>query len=245
MKKGRELAHLLSFKKVCPFFPNGEINCSEKPDFLVNGDNYLLGIEHTEIFQPGTSDGKSLQAQDNLGQRITRKASNLYPKHHLQTLLVQIFFNYRATINKQDIDRLTKAVVNLVEKTHVEPKGTVTLKKTKDNSDDFPNEILRIHISDSPNGKESQWRCSSAGFIPKLTPEHLQQKIDQKEQKLDNYNSDCSEIWLLIVADNSRIPTSIELSELATEYQYSSRFERVFLFWNSTKRYFELKVRTL
>jgi hypothetical protein len=57
MDKERELKHLLRFKEVCPLFPDGEIECTEKPDFIVHASNRLLGIEHTEIFQPGPSDG--------------------------------------------------------------------------------------------------------------------------------------------------------------------------------------------
>jgi hypothetical protein len=118
----------------------------------------------------------------------------------------------------------------------------ITLRRTSENSAYFPNEIVMLHIYAHPNGKENKWRSSSAGWIPEITPEYLQEKIDQKELKLNHYNSRCSEIWLLIVADDLRIPSTIDLSELALSYQYNTSFNRVFFFWNSTRRYVELQL---
>lgn len=242
LKKNREFTHLEHFKEVCPFFPDGEIEKTEKPDFIVNTQDNLLGIEHTEIFQPGPTDGTSLQAQDSLGQRVVSKANSLYLKTHSQPLLVQILFNHRVKISKKNVDCLAERVVHLIEMTQIELGNPITLKRTKENSEYFPNEIVMLHIYAHPNGKENKWHSSSAGWIPEVTPKYLQEKIDQKEQKLDNYKSKCSEIWLLIVADDLRIPSSVDLTELVLAHQYSTRFNRVFFFWNSTRSYIELQL---
>ena len=71
----------------------------------------LLGIEHTEIFQPGPPDGASLQAQDNLRQAIVRKANSLYLNRYIQPLLVQVLFNDRYKINKKDQDHLAERIM--------------------------------------------------------------------------------------------------------------------------------------
>jgi hypothetical protein len=86
------------------------------------------------------------------------------------------------------------------------------------------------------------WRCSSAGFIPQITPIQLQEKIDKKDQKLDNYKFKCSKRWLLIVADDLRVPSTVDITVLASTHRYITRFDRVFFFWNSTRRYIELQV---
>lgn len=242
MEKIHELTHLEHFKEVYTFFPDGEIESTETPDFIVHTQDKILGIEHTEIFQPGLSDGTSLQAQDGLAQRVVSKANSLYLEQYGQPLLVQIFFNYRVMIHKKDVDRLAKAVVHLIETTPIEPGNPITLRRTTENSVDFPNEIARLHIYAHPNGKENKWRSSSAGWIPEVTPEFVQEQINQKEQKLDNYKSQCSEIWLLLVADNLRNPSSVDLSQLALAYQYSTGFDRVFFFWNSARHYVELQL---
>ena len=61
MDKIIEFIHLQHFKEICSFFPFGEIEKSEKPDFIVHAGDKVLGVEHTEILQSKTSGGESLQ----------------------------------------------------------------------------------------------------------------------------------------------------------------------------------------
>lgn len=242
MKKTRELIHLEHFREVCPFFPEGEIEKTEKPDFIVHAPHQHLGIEHTEMFQPGAPHGESLQAQDSLAQRVVDKANQLYLQNHSQPLLVQTLFKPRGKMSKQDTQRIAKMIVHLIEETPIESGSSITLQRTIENSEHFPKEIAMIHAYSHPNGKENRWVCSSVGFVPQITPEQLQEKIDKKEQKLDGYKSKCSEVWLLIVADDLRIPSTVDLAALASTHRYITRFDRIFFFWNSSRRYLELQV---
>lgn len=240
MKKNHELIHLEHFKEVCPSFPEGKIESTEKPDFIVHTQENLLGIEHTEIYQLGPSDGTSLQAQDSLAQKVVEKAHSLYLEQHSQPLLVQIHFNHRIRLRKTEVDRLAKAIMHLVETTPIEPGLSITIMRSAENSINFPNEIAMLHINAHSLGKETKWFCSSAGWIPEVTPEDIQKKINHKETKLSSYKSRCSEIWLLLVIDDLRIPSSVDSSREASTYQYSTRFDRVFIFWNSTRCFIEL-----
>lgn len=244
MQKSREVTHLKHFKEVCSFFPNGEIENAEKPDFIIRSPDKLLGIEHTEIFQPGSSNGASLQAQDRVGQEVAKKAHTLYlERPDLQPFFVQILFNDKILISKKDIDRLANAVVNILKTISIEPGDSATIKRTQENLNYFPVEISMIHLyAYLAEHREQRWSTSSAGWVPEVSSEYVQEKIDQKEQKLNNYKSVCSEVWLLIVADDLRIPASIDLTDLALKHQYVSKFDRVFLFWNSTRRYVELQI---
>ena len=137
---------------------------------------------------------------------------------------------------------MLKESCRLIEITPIILGNPLTISRTRENSDYFPNEIVMLHIYAHPNGKENKWRSSSGGWIPEISPEYLQEIIDLKEQKLDNYKSNLSEIWLLIVADDLRIPSSVDLSVLASVNHYTTRFNRVFFFWNSTRRYIELQL---
>jgi hypothetical protein len=100
MKKPREHRHLSHFKEVCPFFPQGELEESESPDFIVHSGTRVVGIEHTEVFQPGPSHGESLQAQDSLAQRIVERAKQFYVRDYSRPLHVQVLFNPRAIASK-------------------------------------------------------------------------------------------------------------------------------------------------
>jgi len=242
MDKTRELIHLQHFKEICGFFPDGEIEKSEKPDFIVHAEDNLLGIEHTEIFQSGTSGGESLQAQDALAQRVVSQASALYSKDSNKPLYVQIMFRPKVILRKQEVALLADSVARLIERTPLTPGTPISLKRTRENSKYFPIEIAMIHLYSHLNGKESLWRCSSVGSIPKITANYLQEKIDQKEEKFDVYRSQCSELWLLIVADDLRIPSSLDITGSASIYHYRTRFDRIFFFWNASRHYFELQL---
>jgi hypothetical protein len=241
MRKSRELIHLEHFKEAYPFFPCGDIEQTEKPDFIVHALHKDIGIEHTEMFQPGAPNGGSLQAQDSLALRVVEKASDLYRSNHSQSLLVQVLFNPRVEISKRDINRIAEAIVCLVDRTPVKPGNTIALKRTREDSVYFPTEIAHIYIC-RQNGKENVWFCSSSGFVPQITPKQIQEKINAKNQKLDSYKSRCSELWLLLVADYLRIPSMIDLTELAHTHHYVTRFDRVFFFWNSSRRYDEFQL---
>ena len=252
MQKNREFSHLKHFKEICSFFPEGEIECTEKPDFLVHTQDTILGIEHTEIFRPGPTNGTSPQAQESIYQRVVDKASSSYLENHSQPLLVQISFNERIMIGKKDgksladaIDRLAKAVVRLLEMAPIVPGNSIIIERTKENSKEFPDEIRRLYVYAYPNGKENRWKSLSPGWIPEITPEDVQEKIDKKEPKLDSYKTKCSELWLLIVAHNVEKSTSIDLSEAAISHYYSTKFDRVFFFWNSTRHYIELQLANI
>jgi len=224
MDKTRELIHLEHFREICRLFPGGEIEATERPDFIVHATDNVLGIEHTEIFQPRPSSEGSLQAEDALAQRVVSQASDLYLQNHNPPLCVQIMFRPRAGLRKQKVAHLAEMVSRLIERTPLRPGIPITLKRTKENSGYFPIEIARILLYSQPNGKESLWRCSSAGLIAELTADCLQEKIDQKEQKLDEYRSRCSELWLLIVADDLRIPSTLDVSDSASAHRYRTRF---------------------
>lgn len=241
MDKERELKHLLRFKEVFPYFPEGAIECTEKPDFVVQAPTCLLGIEHTEIFQPGPLDHTSLQAQDSLREKVVNKINRSF-KQYTRQLFAQISFDPRVMIGKKDVDHLAKAVENLIRLTLIEPDKPIVLRRTRENSIYFPREIRSILVYCLPDGNKHEWRSFSSGTIPEVNSEYIQDIINQKEQKLDNYKSKCSEIWLLIVADNIRIPSSVDLHQVALAHKYSTKFNRVFFFWYSTYHYTELQL---
>lgn len=244
MKKARELAHLEHFRQICPVFPKGEIEKTESPDFLVRGGSRLLGIEHTEIFQPGRPHGGSLQAQDSLAQKAVARARELWMEAVGRPLLVQILFHPRVKIAKENIDAIAEAIARAVEKTTIEPGEVVMLKRTGVTQVFLPREVVHIAIRRPLIDKKEEdlWRCSSSGWIPELPPQEIQDVIDKKGRKLANYTLNCSEVWLLIVADAARLPATVDLSESALLHVYTTRFDRVFFFSNADRRYAELNI---
>jgi hypothetical protein len=240
MEKTRERAHVDHFKEICTFFPEGDIKSGEAPDFTVPTEGGLLGIEHTEIFQPDTSTKENyLQAQDSLARKVVAKAKSLYLQSHTRPLLVQVLFNSNVTITKHEVGGLAQALVSLIDGASIDPGSTIVLKRTRGNRELFPHEIATVSIRS--NVKDSRWEASSLGYPSTINEQQLQQKIDLKEAKLDRYVRKCSQLWLLIVADNVRIPSTVYLTPEASVHRYSSKFNRIFFFSNSSRSFVELQ----
>jgi hypothetical protein len=242
MDKIREYTHLLHFKEKIPLFPDGDICITEGPDFIVHrkGSSDLVGIEHTEYLQDEKSDGTSLQAQDSYGQEVVNKAYSLYLTKNNKSAFVQFFFNPKVLIKRKRIDRLSTEIVHLIESTPIEIGKVIRLERTRENSENFPNEIKSLVIYFSPTGKENEWRCSSAGFIPPINSVRIQKILNNKDSKVESYKINCQTIWLLIVVDDFRIPSSLDYEKSAATHKYLTSFDRVFLFWNSSKYLIEL-----
>lgn len=243
MDKIRERAHLDRFIELFPHFPSGEIECNESPDFKIHSEDMLLGIEHTEMLQPGLPHGDSLQAQDNLTKRVVSKAKNLYQQIYSQPLLVEIFFNPNIKIKKQHVNYLAEIVFLLVSVQSIVPGTILFLEREIGKVNYLRREIISISIYGRPIGTENIWHSISVGWIPEIIIDQLQEKISEKEDRLDTYHAKCSEVWLLIVSEYIRIPTSVDLSPSVLIHRFTTRFNRVFFLWYSLSQYIELKTQ--
>lgn len=242
MNNNRESVHFERFRKLCPTFPVGRIEKTERPDFLVHTDDQLIGIEHTEVFQPGPSHSGSLQAQDNLVARIIKRSEELWEETNGPSLLVQVFFDPHIKIAKQNVDRIAQSVIDTIKQVSIDPGEVTVLKRTSFTYTHFPQEVVHISIYRSKLGRagENKWECSSVGWIPSLSPQDVQIIIDKKECKLDHYLLKCSEVWLLMVADALRVPSSVDLCETALLHRYNTRFDRLFFLWYADQKLVEL-----
>lgn len=242
MKKERELAHLLCFKEVCSFFPEGRIEPTERPDFVVHASTGLLGIEHTEVFQPGLPHGGSIQAQESLRKRVVSRAKDFYTRSCSLLLHVYVFFNRGIEIKKQDTANMAKVLAQLVGEASPGIGKIVKLEPTWETWKNFPEEIAYILIHRDKRYKGSDWIAVSAGFVPSIAPEDIQARIEAKESKLDDYKTRCSEVWLVIVADEFQVSSTVNLARPVMEHGYATEFDRVFFFCNYERKFFEFKL---
>ena len=242
MNKAGELAHLEHFKRVFAGFPPGRIAEFESPDFLIHGEGRTLGIEHTEVFHPVPPDGASPQAQESWAEKTVSRASKLWKKAAGFPLLVQVRFHPRAELSAQNVDTVAQEIVSAIGETKIQPGDTLILKRVSRSQITLPTEVSRVYLwrPATASKQGDRWCCSSAGFVPELTEQDIQGKIDKKEKKLEKYRTRCSEVWLLMVADNLRFPNSVELTASALSNRYATRFYRVFFFWDSDLRWREL-----
>jgi len=242
MQKEREWAHLLRFKESCPFFPVGKIEATERPDFIVHTSNGLLGIEHTEIFQPGPPHGGSIQAQERLREYIVSRAENLYSENERGPVRVDVLFNPGIEIQKEDTIDIAEALASFVEESLPRSGQTAWLNPTLEGRQAFPPEVALIHIHRDQSYEASSWYAKSIGFPPVISSKDIEEKIGAKESKLDDYRTRCSAVWLLLVAAEYKIASTVELERSVWEHRYATEFDRVFFFWNFRRSFRELKL---
>lgn len=244
MDKILEYSHLMHFKDIFPDFPDGDICIGEKPDFIVHNKDCLktIGIEHTQIFKPDQSSKTTLKAQDELGKKIAQKARCLYLENHNLPLMVAISPMPDIEIKKSDIEEIAKKVVNVIESTNIKVSETICLHPTANNSNIFPKEIGRLYISTPKNQKEGLWKWSGSGWYIELSPKLIQDEIGKKEDKLAIYKLKCEIEWLLLVADDSRNPSFLDISDSSIKHIYKTKFDRVFIFWNAAHTFVELQL---
>jgi hypothetical protein len=247
MNKKLEHAHLMHFKDIFPDFPDGDVSHDDKPDFIVHYKDSpnTIGIEHTQIFKPDDSNkpiGNIWKYHDEIGKKIAQRARCLYLENHNLPLIVTISPFPDIEIKESDIEKIAKKVVNVISSTNIKLSETICLQPTVSNSDIFPKEIGRLYISTPKNQKEGLWKWSGSGWSIELTPKLIQDEIDKKEDKLVIYKLKCETAWLLLVVDDSRNPSFLDISHSSLEHIYETKFDRVFIFWNATLRFVELQL---
>ncbi len=235
----------MQFKEKTPFFPKGEIELSEKPDFLIRSGNDLIGIEHTEIFCPGPSHGGSIQAQESLQQRIIEHAKELYLEESPQNLQVRVIFQPGNKIDKKEIANIAQSLFELIKQSVPACEKSVILEPTFETWEVFPKGIASVHVHHNLTGANSLWDFVSMGFVSTITENDLQIIISKKGVKLRKYKENYSEIWLLITAADIRIASAVELSSQAATHCYETNFDRVFVFWCFSGSFIELNKASL
>jgi hypothetical protein len=244
LDKTLEYIHLMHFKDIFPDFPEGDVCECEKPDFIVHcvGGQKTIGIEHTQIFKPDHTNKTTLKAQDELGKKVAQRARCIYLKNHNIPLIVTISPMPGIEIKKANIENIAGKVVNVIENTNIKVGEPICIRPLGSFSDIFPKEIGRLYLFTFKDQKDDLWNWSGSGWYFDMNPEFIQDQIDKKENKLAIYKSNCDTEWLLLVADDSRNPSFLEITDSIFKHTYKTKFDRVFIFWNASKRFVELQL---
>lgn len=234
-KKKQELFYLNRFKELFNEFPDIEPKASEEPDFTIPMKEYTLGIEITRLFRSGEPEQPIIQEQEKLHQYLTNKAFGLYEKTGCPPTAVSIHFKSRSKIQKNQIDTLSKQIVDIV-KENIPPENNYNVvKRNKNNKDYYPEEIHTIGIHRFSSLTKSFWSVPDSWWEFELSIEKLKSVIDSKSCCCTEYLKKCDKIWLLIIADGYRQSSSVDFAENITNHIFKSNFLRIFILHNMEK----------
>ncbi|HEX8708807.1 MAG TPA: hypothetical protein VF723_11235 [Pyrinomonadaceae bacterium] len=227
-KKQRERWQLETFRASYSDFPPGNITPSEEPDFLIENDGKVIGIELTGIYRPPTADRLPMQASESLMNQVVERARAIYEESGGPALWVSVLFSSFPQLRKSQVSELAAKLARIVSDKNVKVGGSVRIENDWEDTDYFPEAFYTINIRHSASLTKGFWSVPTAAFIPQLAADDIQQTIDKKDTLCPTYRKKCQEAWLLIVY-GSALSSTFEMPNDVREHEYRSNFDRVFM----------------
>ncbi|MDP1816118.1 MAG: hypothetical protein Q8K92_16835 [Leadbetterella sp.] len=209
-------------------------NTSQKPDFLFQNGESIIGIEHTEIKRIRSSEKiPSLAELKGIHRGIVRKAGQLAAEQGLPPLNVQVNFHDYYYRFKLKGDQAVQGLLDTVRKNLDRIMNAESFNSIKI---DPPNPFVGISLvyvtPGTANGKvwlnHHRWEVMEPGFVSIGFIPELQAAITKKNKKKNKYLRRCDRCWLLIVADRTKADQKFEFTPEMQEYVYESEFEKTF-----------------
>ncbi|MCJ7543158.1 MAG: hypothetical protein MUP47_01115 [Phycisphaerae bacterium] len=237
-KKERERWYLNRFKEIFPSFPEGGIEESEDPDFLLGTSREGIGIEITNLYRSSKRRGGSLlKRQDSLREQVLREAKRIWDDESRGPILVYVHFNDGKQLCNGGVKALAHRLVELVGQ-HSLAVGASGVANWKS----FPKEGLRVAIYRHARMQESYWLASQFVVVPALSFELVQAALREKDSKCTEYRKKCSELWLLLVVDGSSKSSMFFIPETIAQTPFEAQFDRAFLYCDSDRKYWQLSL---
>lgn len=181
------------------------------PDFIIEFDNKLIGLEHTQILTDDAHRYFKIKTLLDYAEQIFEKK---YPKINIHaTISVR---NDEWNYSQKNKPKLAEQIADYIQWTRLKIDF------------ELPKEITKIklmrHSQVSFSYKEENWQSKY------LTRERLKIEIEKKEAKILGYKTSekqLTEFWLVLLI-GSLSSVSYELNELEN-YRMESKFDRVYL----------------
>jgi hypothetical protein len=239
-KKEKERRILEEFIKCYSGFPEGEIEGSEAPDFLVRAPTQVVGIELVEFVRGQSNRGSLIRQAESSREELIKQARKEYARRNKTPLQVSFFWCGESPLEKKSIPNLAKAIADIVDKYC--SYGEIKLKEQLENT---PLEgILDSIVIRRLHGlQRNEWISPEAGWVG-IEPQELQNIISSKQKNMRRYLAKCNTVWLVIYAEGSHISSTVVLSDIekiAKQHQFISHFQRVVFFDLWTRKSYNLK----
>ncbi len=241
-QKDRERHQLERFKAKFSEFPAGTIVPTEEPDFLVEENGRVAGIELIEFYRETPSNQLPRQASEKLKNQIVEQARSIFEGDGGRALYVYVSFGFHLDLRKSRISELASKLAKIVSDNPVSIDESVELENEWNNLDYFPEEFISVHILRPAFITDALWAVPDADVIPRFSVDKIQQVIDKKNMLITSYRKKSQELWLLIVHGFS-LSSTFENEENVLEHKYRSGFDRVFLFDAFSQTPVELRVK--
>lgn len=254
----REWAIMTLFAENYTRFPIGDIVKSERPDFLLRANNKLIGIELTELKYERRDTEFNLRAHEDYLSSIMLRAQQLFEQRSKLTLVVDVHFKDEvsqairtdSTLQQNNAhliaEGLSESIANIVADNLPEATGKhyIVDRNYKYGDINLPSIIDSLHIT-NVTGRltDPLWYASISTRVKPLSVDSINQRIDDKSQKLPNYQR-CDQNWLIIIQNSFLMSSHYDpiAANRALKHKYRTIFNRVFVFERSQASVTELSL---
>lgn len=213
----------------------------ESPDFLLKTqDNKTLGVEITEFYVEHMSLNFS-RTLTRIGNQICHETKNKYQ------ILISILID-RYDPRKLSCKWNDRLNASLNPGFSTLPPQNIFKEKLRqlidDNIEDIKNNKLikpciqidsdyyRIAIVTLPSISSGKYDChvNNAGKVKFNPCEELQLCINKKNEKVQQYKTQCDECYLLVTIPSNRIGNYCSFTDEISNYKFKSNFKAIFLY---------------
>lgn len=243
-KDRREWGIIRMFRSSYPYFPIGELEKSEAPDFLIRSGEKLIGIELTELKYEREDKQFNLRAHEDFLTYMMEDAQRIVEEKCQYKLMVEVLFSEEISptvlmVNDEAQVLVRQGLAESVAKIVLDniPEST-GLKYKIDRSSKYGYQTLHPKIQSitvsNVTGRwyESFWYAAIATKVKPLSISSVSQRLVAKNCKLKKYNPICDEQWLVIIQNSFLMSSSYNsaTAEEALSHVYRSDFDKVFVF---------------
>lgn len=242
-KQELECLFLEEFLKVSSLLTSWNISPKDRPDIGVESNGLQYGVEITRYFSDYSPSGSHYFEQQSLANLLFNYAEKLHGQTCDEEFHISIHLNPHYRLSKQIISDLGERLVLFIKKQKINTNETCILSFEDYFDQDYPENILSILIHKFHSKGKPAWNLSWGGWVGETDYNLIQERMNEKEEKLKKYNSGYDEYWLLIVCDGQTETSMLKLHENMRKEIYASSFDRVFVFDIMGRNYQELKLK--
>lgn len=247
-KDKREWTIINLFASAYQHFPIGDLQKSERPDFVLSTKNRRIGIELTELKYERCDTKFNMRAHEDFLSEIMDNALAIYARQRNLCLVVDVHFSDSiaplcvndgapddAKLIKEGLSETISRIVidNLPESTG---KRYIVNRSSKYGDQNLPLMIDSINIA-NVTGRQTEplWFASISTRVKPLTVESISQRIRDKDNKLEGYDLSLDNQWLVIIQNSFLMSDQYDpvAAARALRHRYQSRFDQVFVFERS------------
>jgi len=241
-KKEIEMHYLNRLRKAMPDFPQGRIESTEEPDFLIHSEDSILGIELTEMHRVTPDGVKPQQELEAMRHRVVARAQELYSAKDLPPVKVSVFMSDRPDIRKGHVQSLAEALCQLVERNLPNSNSSKKVENDWTNRVYFPEPIISVSVNRLDVITESIFNVPGATWVSTLSNSDIERVVGPKELKLPAYLRKCDLVWLVINADIGPMSTWFYFDDSAPLLPLKSKFDRVLVHRHFASSLIELQL---